>query len=192
MTSTAPTHPQTDLELVQRISSGDQVAFNELYTRYNLPVYNFISRITNQQDVAEDVLQEVFLAVWQGSSRFLRKSTVKTWLFRIAYHQSISWLRKNNKSFQLHQNIDEIPIISDEPSPEGSLIEQWQEAQIKSAIARLSHNHRSVIELTFVHGFSYQEIAKIMKCPVGTVKSRMNYALRYIKSDIIKISQNEF
>ena len=192
MTSTSPVHPQTDLELVQKISSGDEIAFNDLYTRYKLQVYNFIFRLTNQQDVAEDILQEVFLAVWQGSSRFLSKSTVKTWLFRIAYNQSISWLRKYRKSFQLQQSIDELPIISDELSPEGSLIEHWQEAQIKSAIARLSHNHRSVIELTFVHGFSYHEIAKIMNCPVGTVKSRMNYALRYIKSDYLIKSPNEF
>jgi RNA polymerase sigma-70 factor (ECF subfamily) len=184
MTSTTSIPPLTDLELVQQISAGDEAAFSELYARYNLPVFNFILRLTQQAIAAEDLLQEVFLAVWGGAGRFRGKSTVKTWVFRIAYHRTISWLRKNKKAYRLHQNIDEFPLISDEPSPESTLIEQWQEAQIRSAIKRLSPKHRSVIELTFVHGFSYQETAEIMKCPVGTVKSRMSYALRYLKTDL--------
>ena len=117
---------------------------------------------------------------------------MKTWVFRIAYNQTISWIRKNKKAFRQHQNIDELPIIQDEISPENSLIELWQTAQIRSAIGRLSYNHRSVIELTFIHGFSYQEIADIMKCPVGTVKSRMSYALRYLKTDIDTKHKNDF
>ena len=182
---------ETDLVLMKKIANGDEVAFSELYSRYNLPLYNFIIRIIFRKDAAEDVLQEVFLAVWQGSNRFQSKSTVKTWLFRIAYHKSISWLRKDKKLRQ-SLNIDELSIFSDKPTPESSMIEDWQEAQIKSAIAQLSHNHRSVIELTFVHGFSYKEIANIMKCPVGTVKSRMNYALRYLKTGLSINSSDEY
>jgi len=192
MKSSATQHLQTDTELVQKISSGDETAFSELYSRYNLPVYNFILRLIHQAHAAEDILQEVFLAVWQGSKKFLGKSTVKTWVFRIAYNQTISWIRKNKKTFRQHQNIDELPIIQDETSPENSLIKLWQTAQIRSAIERLSYNHRSVIELTFIHGFSYQEIADIMKCPVGTVKSRMSYALRYLKTDIDTKYKNDF
>ena len=191
MSSTATMNSETDLELMKKIAVGDEVAFSELYSRYNLPVYNFILRLILWKDAAEDVLQEVFFAVWQGSNRFQSKSTVKTWLFRIAYYKSISWLRKDKKRRQ-SLNIDELSIFSDKPSPEGSLIEHWQETQMKSAIAQLSHNHRSVIELTFVHGFSYKEIANIMKCPVGTVKSRMNYALRYLKTNLSINSLGEF
>jgi RNA polymerase sigma-70 factor (ECF subfamily) len=182
---------ETDLELVKKIAIGDEDAFSQLYSRYNLPVYNFILRLILRKDAAEDVLQEVFLAVWQGSNRFQSRSAVKTWLFRIAYHKSISWLRKDQKRRQ-SVNVDELSIFSDKPSPESTLIEHWQEAQIKSAITQLSHNHRSVIELTFVHGFSYKQIATIMKCPVGTVKSRMNYALRYLKTYLTINSSNEF
>ncbi len=189
--SASPTH-QTDLELVQNISTGDEIAFNELYSRYNLPVYNFLIQLIHQTHAAEDLLQEVFLAVWQGSNKFRGKSTVKTWVFRIAYNQAISWIRKNKKKGWQHQNIDELSVIIDETSPERALIELWQAAEIKSAIEQLSHKHRSVIELTFVHGFSYQEIADIMKCPVGTVKSRMSYALRYLKTDVETKHKNDF
>ena len=185
------TTTNSDPELLKKIANRDETAFNELYSRYHLPVFNFILRLILQKDAAEDILQEVFLAVWQGSNRFQSKSSVKTWLFRIAYHKSISWLRKD-KNLRQSLNIDELSIFSDKPSPEGSLINHWQETQIKSAIAQLSHNHRSVIELTFVHGFSYKEIANIMKCPVGTVKSRMNYALRYLKTNLSINSLDEF
>jgi RNA polymerase sigma-70 factor (ECF subfamily) len=191
MSSNINANTETDLEIVKKIAIGDEVAFSKLYSRYNLPVFNFILRLIGKKDAAEDVLQEVFIAVWQGSNRFQSKSAVKTWLFKIAYHKSISWLRKEKK-LRLSLNIDELSILSDKPSPEGSMIDHWQEAQIKTAIAKLSHNHRSVIELTFVHGFSYKEIAKIMKCPIGTVKSRMNYALRYLKTDLSGISSDEF
>jgi RNA polymerase sigma-70 factor (ECF subfamily) len=179
-----PTESLTDLELLQKISTGDDVAFSQLYSRYNQSVYNFILRLTHQSPAAEDLLQDVFLAIWQGASRFRGKSTVKTWVFRIAYYQTISWLRKNKKNLQLHQNIDDFSITSDESPPESILIEQWRGVQVQSAIEKLSHKHRSVIELTFVHHFTYREIAEIMKCPVGTVKSRMSYALRYLKTEL--------
>ncbi|MFN2126301.1 MAG: RNA polymerase sigma factor, partial [Anaerolineales bacterium] len=165
MSSNINANTETDLEIVKKIAIGDEVAFSKLYSRYNLPVFNFILRLIGKKDAAEDVLQEVFIAVWQGSNRFQSKSAVKTWLFKIAYHKSISWLRKEKKLRQ-SLNIDELAIFSDKLSPEGSLIEYWQESRIKSASAQLSHNHRFVIELTFVRGFSYKEIANIMKCPV--------------------------
>jgi len=184
--------PATDKELIQSISGGDETAFNQLYKRHNLPVYNYILRLISQSTVAEDILQEVFLAVWQKAAGFRGKSSVKTWVFRIAYNRSISWLRKNSNPNRQHQDIDGVPVVSADKSPEGTLIDRWQEDQIKSAIQRLSHNHRSVIELTFMHGFSYQEIAEIMKCPVGTVKSRMSYALKYIKTDFMNRKDNGF
>ena len=180
----APTESLTDIELLMEISRGDEIAFSELYTRYNQQLYNFILRLTHQSQAAEDLLQEIFLAVWQGANQFRRKSTVKTWVFRIAYYQTVSWLRKNKKNLQFHQNIDDLPVISDDSQPESELIEQWQKTQINAAIKKLSPKHRSVIELTFVHHFSYKEIAEIMKCPVGTVKSRMSYALRYLKIEL--------
>jgi RNA polymerase sigma-70 factor (ECF subfamily) len=192
MTHATPPQSRSDLKLIKDISAGDETAFSEFYSRYNKQVYNYILRLIHQTTAAEDVLQEVFIAIWQGSSRFEQKSTVKTWVFRIAYHQSISWLRKNKKLLRQNQNIDEIPAISIDPSPENSLIMQWQETQIRSALERLSPNHRSVIELTFVQGFSYQEIAEIMRCPIGTVKSRMSYALKYIKSDLLTNQNTEF
>jgi RNA polymerase sigma-70 factor (ECF subfamily) len=182
----------TDLELLNKITKGDETAFSEIFDRYKLPVFNFILRLINHPSDAEDILQEVFLAVWQGSHRFLEKSTVKTWIFRIAYHKAITSLRKNQKPYRQHFNIENYHLMSNESAPEQKMIDQWQEKEIRAAINKLSANHRSVIELAFINNFSYQEIAQIMDCPEGTVKSRMSYALRYLKSSISSGNQFQF
>jgi len=174
----------SDQELLSKISKNDEDAFKELYARYNLSVFNYLIRLIHQTTLAEDLLQESFLGIWQGAQKFRGKSSVKTWIFRIAHHKAISWLRKHGKNQQIPKDIDELSLFSQEISPEEALIQRGQIAQIQNAIEQLSHNHRSTIELTFVHGFSYKEIAEIMGCPVGTVKSRMNYALKILSADV--------
>ena len=176
----------SDQALISRISKNDEDAFNELYARYNLSVFNYLVRLVHQTTLAEDLLQESFLGIWQGAKKFRGKSSVKTWVFRIAHHKAISWLRKHGKAQQIPADIDELSLFSQEISPEEALIQRGQIAQIQNALEQLSHNHRSTVELTFVHGFSYKEIAEIMGCPVGTVKSRMNYALKNLSADFTR------
>jgi RNA polymerase sigma-70 factor (ECF subfamily) len=173
----------SDLKLLEDISKGDDQAFKQLYHRYYSGVYNYILRLIHEERVSEEIFQEVFLAIWQSAGKFRRKSSVKTWIFRIAYFQSMSWLRKNRESeFLDEQN----PFPDSGPSPEDFVVGQFESSQIISALENLSPKHRSVIELTFVHGFSYREIAETMKCPVGTVKSRMSYALKYMEAALKK------
>ena len=77
-----------------------------------------------------------------------------------------------------------MPLVSPEPSPEENLIDKAELTQVLAALETLSANHRAVIELTFAHGFAYQQIAEVMGCPVGTVKSRMSYALKYLNAEL--------
>lgn len=176
----------TDRDLLSKISNCDEDAFKELFSRYNIPVFNYLLRLVRQSTIAEDLLQESFLGVWLGAKKFRGKSSVKTWIFRIAHFKAVSWLRKYANSQQLPQNIDDLTLFSQEISPEETTIQRGEIAQIQSAIEQLSHRHRSTVELTFVHGFSYKEISEIMGCPVGTVKSRMNYALKYLNADLTR------
>jgi RNA polymerase sigma-70 factor (ECF subfamily) len=166
----------TDAELLRQVAAGDEAAFGELYDLYAPPVYNYLLRLVNESAVAEEILQEVFLAMWQGAHRFREEAKVKTWLLRIAHHQAVSWLRRAraiawaDEEFEDHEYD---PI-------EEHLARSWQIDRVRAALARLTPNHRAVIELTFVQGLSYAEIAEVMNCPVGTVKSRMSYALRHL------------
>jgi RNA polymerase sigma-70 factor, ECF subfamily len=176
MNTLAAAIPSTDTELLRQVAAGDEAAFTELYDLYAPPVYNYLLRLVNEPPVAEEILQEVFLAMWQGAHRFRAEAKVKTWLLRIAHHQAVSWLRRARATLSPDEELEPDDL---EPIEE-HLARNWQIDQVRAALARLSPTHRAVIELTFVQGLSYAEIAEVMNCPIGTVKSRMSYALRYL------------
>jgi RNA polymerase sigma-70 factor (ECF subfamily) len=174
----------SDTDLLHLTASGDESAFCELYKRYSGPIFYYLLRLIHEKKDAEDLLQEVFLAVWKGARNFRGQSQVKTWLYRIAHHQAISWLRRYKKV----ASFDDLFETDRRDGPEEVVSGHWPSDQIQEALDTLSSKQREVIELTFIHRMSYTEIAEIMGCPVGTIKSRMSYALRMlndmIKSDI--------
>lgn len=162
-----------DDELIRQTARGNEQAFLELYQRHHRQVFNYVARLTRNPEEAQDLLQDVFLAVWRGASGFRGEAGVKTWLFRIAHHQTVSWLRRRRPVVPLEE-WDELG----DPGPEQLVIASWQRQKLSAALDRLSVKHRAVLELAFVHEMSYNEIAKVVGCPVGTVKSRMSYALQ--------------
>lgn len=167
-----------DKRLIRRVAKGDHAAFTELYNTYSVPLYNYLLRLIHIQNVAEDLLQETFIAIWKGAGRFRGGSTVKTWLFRIAHNQAVSWLRKEAGN----ELVDEERLPPVEPQIDERLMLEWQTDQLLLAMEELSANHRAVIELVFAQGMTYLEVAQVMDCPVGTVKSRMSYALKRLNN----------
>ena len=178
MNTLAAALSSTEAELLRQVAAGDEAAFAELYDRYAQPVYNYLLRLVNEPAVAEEILQEVFLAMWQSAHRFREEAKVKTWLLRIAHHQAVSWLRRARAAAWTDEELE----AYDHDAIEEHLARRWQIDQVRAALARLTPNHRAVIELTFVQGLSYAEIAEVMNCPIGTVKSRMSYALRRLSA----------
>lgn len=166
----------SDEQLLEQITDGEEQALGELYQRYGRPLYNYLLRLVHEPTVAEDLLQEVLIAVWQGAHRFKGRSKVTTWLFRITHNQAVSWLRQHRKELGL----DEVPDVATGDDPAEYAMENWRAVQLRRALDQLSPRHRAVLELTFFLGFSYAEIAQIVGCPVGTVKSRMSHARRYL------------
>lgn len=162
-----------DLLLVRQVACGDEGAFSILYQRYHKQIFNYVLRLIHEQKEAEDLLQEIFLAVWRGASRYREQAAVKTWLYRIGHNQAVSWLRKHHEV----SDIDDRKEIND-ISIEQISMDTWQRKEIHKALNNLSHKHRAVIELAFVHDMAYKEIAQVVGCPIGTVKSRMSYALK--------------
>jgi RNA polymerase sigma-70 factor (ECF subfamily) len=171
----APLSP--DVELLRQVASGDASAFDELYVLYGAAVYNYLLRLVNEPAIAEELLQEVFLAVWQGADRFRAEAKVKTWLLRIAHHKAVSWLRRHRPASSLDEAAE---VASGDDHIDDRLAQAWQADRVRAALTELSPRHRAVIELAFVHDLPYAEIARIVDCPVGTVKSRMSYALRHL------------
>lgn len=176
----------SDLELIRQIAVKDKNALEELYQRYHLSVFNFLLRTTQETSSGEDLLQDVFLSVWEGAARFEGRSSVKTWLFRIAHFKAAEWLR--NKKIHVEDYLDEANEALPEqeaPSVESLVFLQWNFSHIQQAMKQLSHHHGEVIELTFTYGLKATEIAQILDCPVGTVKSRLHIALRQLNAILI-------
>jgi RNA polymerase sigma-70 factor (ECF subfamily) len=169
----------SDILLLRQVADGDEVAFCELYQRYHRPIYNYVLRLIHEPKEAEDILQDVFIAVWRGAYRYREQAQVKTWIYRIAHYQAVSWLRKHKPVTPFDEVTNTIAEASDQVN-----YETWQSDEVRKAINYLSTKHRSVLELAFVHGMAYGEIAQIVGCPVGTVKSRMSYALRALNGKL--------
>lgn len=165
-----------DRQLLRCVARGDESAFGELYQRYGASVYNYLLRLIRERSVAEEVLQETFVAVWEGAGRFRGRSRVSTWLFRIAHHKAVDWLRRLGPAA-----LDE----DDESLPAGDCPEEAVEVtlcadRLQSALAHLSFDHRAALEAVFFYGLSYREAARVLGCPVGTVKSRIHQAKRQL------------
>jgi RNA polymerase sigma-70 factor (ECF subfamily) len=172
--ASSTTSDETDRRLLAAIARGNDRAFTELYQQHSPAVFNYLLRLIHDQNLAEDLLQETFVAVWRGADAFKRQAQVKTWLFRIAHNKAVSWLRRHRpQSMQ-----DNLEIVDEAPGPETLSLINWRNEALLAALDALSPNHRAVVELAFVHELPYSDIAEIMECPVGTVKSRMSYALR--------------
>jgi RNA polymerase sigma-70 factor (ECF subfamily) len=163
----------SDAELVSLAAKGDERALADLYQRYSEMVYNYLLRLVHERVEAEDLLQDVFLIIWQGASKYRGSAQVRTWIFKIAHNRAVSWLRRQRFNRLFHELTEEHAT----PGVEEQATVAWRDTQLSQAMMRLAPKHREVLELAFVYEMSYAEMAEVLSCPIGTVKSRMSYAL---------------
>ncbi len=161
---------QSDLELLRRIDLGDENALGELYDLYYTLTSRFVLRITHDAQLTLEVINDVFLVVWEKAGSFRGDSAVSTWILGIAYKKSLKAAAKRRWSLPLE-------AIADTPD-DGSMERVIREQEVRTVMSRLSPEHRAVIELSYYFGYSYKEIADIVGCPENTVKTRMFYARR--------------
>jgi RNA polymerase sigma-70 factor (ECF subfamily) len=173
---TAPNHNET--WLMAQIAAGDEGAFTALYQLHSPRLYTYLLRLTRDSQVSEDLLQNVFLAVWQGARQFRGDGKLLSWLYRIAHRQVIAWWRRNAPLAALSALFEHPAGRSDAEALLTQAWEQWESEQVRAALETLPPPQRAVLELSFGQGFSQQEIADIMECPIGTVKSRVKLALQ--------------
>ena len=167
-----------DLELLERIAAGEQEAMHHFYERFYSRLHHFLrSRLHGDRALVEDTLQEIFLNIWRSAGSFRNQSSVATWVFRIAHHQALRSLRRQNASEKRdHATTDEHSHLSRETvSLENAVIDR---ITLANALRQLSDKHRDVLELVFYYGFAPDEVANILAVAPGTVKSRISYARR--------------
>ncbi|MFB0537879.1 MAG: RNA polymerase sigma factor [Anaerolineae bacterium] len=170
-----------DSELIPRVRRGDLAAFEALYDKYKGPVYRTALAITRDQSAAEDILQECFLKVYVHVDKIDVSRPLSPWIHRIAVNLSYNWVTKRKRWLpSLGEVIDQF-VGDDHDSPEHVLEREELQRIVQEAIHSLSFAQRVVIVLFYLNGFSLEEIAYILDCPVGTVKSRLYYGRQNLR-----------
>lgn len=179
----------SDEELMIRIKEDDdQRAFQDLVQRYRKPILNFVYRFTGDHEMAEDLSQDVFLRLWMSSKTYLPLSKFTTFLYTIAKNLCLNALTKSRNSPYM-QSLNDVDFENSDSSPEQEAIAKEIATKVEEAIAKLSPEHRLVFILTQYHGLPYQEVAEIIQCPVGTVASRKNAAIKQLRERLSSLRE---
>jgi RNA polymerase sigma factor (sigma-70 family) len=195
--SEAPATPTEEMVLVDRARGGDLKAYDELVRRYQERIYATIYHMTSNHEDANDLAQESFVKAFQALKSFKGGSSFYTWLYRIAVNKTINFLKQrknrqhmslNDLDFNAEHNPDLVALISDKTPRRDAGLSELQ-GKLNEALLKLSDSHRLAVVLHDVQGLSHEEIAKIMHCNIGTVRSRLFYArqqLQALLADYVK------
>lgn len=170
----------TDKELVKRVKQGDRSAFDLLVRKHQHKVANLVGRYIKDQAEVYDVVQEVFLKAYRGMDKFRGESAFYTWLYRIAVNTAKNYLAsRSRRSAEYEVDADEAEqyggesALKEYATPEREILTQEIKETVIKAIEELPEDLRTAITLREIDGLSYEEIAEVMDCPIGTVRSRI-------------------
>lgn len=182
-----------DLEIVRRVQAGDVAAFDALILKYRERVHGIVYHLTANREDAADLTQDAFIKAFQSIQRFSGQSSFFTWLYRIAVNSALSHLRKARlRSFFSLERIDSdepvakeiIDALTDKQGGERDAYVRELQEKLNAAMQKLSIKHRTVVTLFEIEGLSHQEIADVMECSVGTVRSRLHYAKQLLQAEL--------
>jgi RNA polymerase sigma-70 factor (ECF subfamily) len=164
---------------MEKWQAGDMAAFEVLFNQYKGLVFKNAYLMTGSRDDAEDVLQEVFAAVWRSRQTFdPQKGRLATWLHRITVNEC---LRRSRRRRPAVVDLEQVELADRRLGPEETLMTAQDYETLVSAMNGLDARHRAVLVLRYFNDLSYEEIAQAVGIPLGTVKSRMNQALKRLR-----------
>ena len=183
-----------DLAVVKSVQAGDVSAFDQLIRKYRERVYGVVYNLTSNREDAADLTQDAFIKAFQAINRFHGQSTFFTWLYKIAVNSTLSHLRRNRmrQFFSLdsvQESVESTQIIDrliDGKSANREIYLRELQEKLNEAMQKMSIKHRTVITLFEIDGLSHTEIAQIMGCSEGTVRSRLHYAKQFLQGELSK------
>ena len=184
---------QSDKQLIERIQRGDKRAFDILTLKYQHKIVGLVSRYVNDADEVMDVAQEAFIKAYRALPRFRGDSAFYTWLYRIAINSAKNHLvSRSRRPPDTDIDVDgefqgDSVVLTDVGGPEDAMLKDQLEKVIFSAIDELPEELKVAVTLREFEGLSYEEIAEVMECPVGTVRSRIFRAREAIEKRIAAI-----
>jgi RNA polymerase sigma-70 factor (ECF subfamily) len=187
----------TDNELIERVKNGEKSAYDLLVLKYQQRVVNLVSRFVRNHSDALDVTQEAFIKAYRALPNFRGDSAFYTWLYRIAVNTAKNQLAVQSRRPKISdydvsdlEQIEGNTALKDEATPESLLLKDELQATVLKAIEDLPEDLKTAIMLREIEGLSYEEIACVMECPIGTVRSRIFRARESIDKKMSPLLQN--
>jgi RNA polymerase sigma-70 factor (ECF subfamily) len=183
-----------DLAVVKQVQAGDVAAFDRLILKYRERVFGVVYNLTANREDASDLTQDAFIKAFQSINRFQGHCSFFTWLYRIAVNTTLSHLRKNRlRSFFSLEKLQEdgsntqvLEQLTDKRGADRDTYLHELKEKLNEALQKLSIPHRTVITLFEIDGLSHSEIAEVMGCSEGTVRSRLHYAKQFLQGELGK------
>jgi RNA polymerase sigma-70 factor (ECF subfamily) len=183
---------EVDQQLVERAQRGDRRAFELLVTKYQRKLQRLLSRLVRDPAEVEDVTQEAFIKAYRALPSFRGDSAFYTWLYRIAINTAKNYLVAMGRraptstgfDHEEAEGFEDAEQLRDNATPEGELIGKQIAATVNRALEQLPEDLRTAITLREIEGLSYEEIANVMNCPIGTVRSRIFRARESIAAEL--------
>jgi len=189
---------QTDQQLVERVKSGDQQAFDLLVRKYQHKVYGLVSRFISDPAAVEDVVQESFIKAYRSLDRFRGESAFYTWLYRIAVNTAKNYLvakgrRPPDADIDAGdaEQMSGAEIMREVGTPEDVALSKEMSRRVLEVVEELPADLRTALTLREIEGLTYEEIAKVMDCPIGTVRSRIFRAREAVNNALEALSQEK-
>jgi RNA polymerase sigma-70 factor (ECF subfamily) len=181
-----------DLALLRRIADQrDKAALTALYARYFHTLQRFLYRVTNDRELAEEGINDVMLVVWNKAGTFSGRSKPSTWIFGIAYRKGLKLAQRATRWTSRFKAADWTDAVEPFAASAEQMDSMVARDLVGQALKALSPKHRAVVELTYMQGFSYDEIATILDCPVNTVKTRMFHARARLRQLVPALGRDE-
>ena len=185
-----PHADQDDRTLVGLVCAGDAAALEALYARYGRPCYGLARRILTDEQLAQDVVQEVFLAVWRDAHRFdTARGSFSSWLLSMTHHKAVDSVRREENLRKRRTSADVLETTESEaPKVDDAVWSLVRRERVREALKGLPQPQREALALAYFGGYTQREIAGLTATPLGTVKTRMLAGMRRMKESLDGLS----
>jgi RNA polymerase sigma-70 factor (ECF subfamily) len=182
---TAMSHAADDIQLLSRIAAGDRAAFRDFYDRYAAKVLSYVRMLSRDSTASEDVVQEVFLAVFRKAASYRpERGDVAGWLYTITRNKMVDLWRRRDPGEQAAEEFD-FARLPDERSELSSELK----LSVRQVLAELSEDQRRAVELAYFGGLTYEETAARLELPLGTLKSRIRAGLMNMRARLAEAAR---
>ncbi|MBN2677984.1 MAG: sigma-70 family RNA polymerase sigma factor [Anaerolineaceae bacterium] len=173
---------ESEARLILRAQDGDREAYGELVMRHHKAIFTSLYHLSGDRDLAEDATQQAFIKAWKYLPGYQPRSSLRSWLSRIAVNACLDGLRREKRVLPDDSTL--LNLADSQPGPEKALIMKQQTEEVQEAIMELNETSRAALVLREYGCFSYQEIASALGIPLGTVMSRLNHARNQLRSNL--------